>query len=130
MNWSKETNALSAETAVAVIKALLPEGNGVRMSVPGPLGLLGGYPVVVSPGCVELDLPGELTAEVAETHNRAVARLEGIEDILADGTVIFSSQTSAVLASIDQRLAEPLEVKKVAERAALLAQKLQLPQVE
>lgn len=127
MNWSKETNALSAETAASVVKALLPEGNVVRMSVPGPLGLLGGYPVVVSPGHVELDLPGDLTAETAETHNRAVARLEGIEDILANGTVIFSGQTSAALASIDQRLAEPLELAKVGERASLLAQKLELP---
>ena len=56
---AEKTNLGRTEAAAAVeaIGTLLPGAAPARLSVPGPLGLPGGFPVRVDDGEVSLDLP-------------------------------------------------------------------------
>jgi hypothetical protein len=87
---------LSAGSAVRLIKALLSDRES-HLHVPGPGGLPGGYPVVVSNAGIRLDLPSDLSLEDAIGINSRSHRYDGIERIDSDGTVVFSQETANAL---------------------------------
>lgn len=60
-------------------------------SVPGPEGLPGAYPARVSSEGVKVILPG-ITREDAIEINKAGGRIDGIEEIEDDGTVVFCDE--------------------------------------
>ncbi len=65
--------------------------------VPGPYGLPGGYPVLVSRAGIRLaETPG-LSQGQAVQINEASHRWDGIERIERDGTVVFRAESAEVL---------------------------------
>jgi hypothetical protein len=118
-------NALTAAHAVAIISGLLGDGTGLRTSAPGPLGLPGGWPVLVSCGSVVLDLPPNVDIESGLAYQARAAVGDGIAAIEADGTVHFTQAAQASLATHAPSLSEPLsrsgEVRRLAELTERLA---------
>ena len=82
---------MTAASATEVCRAFLCH-QPTCTHVPGPNGLPGGYPVEVHAQGVDLKLPPGVTLEMAEQTNRAGLRLDGIERIEANGTVVFTEE--------------------------------------
>jgi hypothetical protein len=76
--------------------ALLHDLNTYTHS-PGPNGLPGGYPVVLSAKGAEVVLPDDITLEEAIRMNEEAGRLDGIERIEDDGTVVFADYTAEIM---------------------------------
>lgn len=83
---------LVAASAVQKIMALF-NNTSELCHVAGPAGLAGGYPVRLSRSGAELVLPGEISMEQAEKINLESQKMEGIEEIGNDGTVIFTDKS-------------------------------------
>ncbi len=113
-------NAVTTAAAMPVLEALLPGAAARRWSTPAPAGLQGGYPVRIADGIVSLDLPPGVDEAEAVAYNARVGRGDGIERIDADGTVHFTDECQAAVASLSSELAAPLAVGDVPARAALL----------
>ncbi len=58
--------------------------------VPGPEGLVGGYPVRLSKDGVKVFLPEGVTREKAIQINEEAQKWDGIEKIEEDGTVVLA----------------------------------------
>jgi len=117
-------NVVTAACALPVLLALLPGAEPLRFSAPAPLGLPGGYPVRIVEGAVALDLPpGADLGEIAASHRR-IGRGDGVEEIAADGTVIFTEAARTAVAALDPALAEPLALDEAGARFELLARHL------
>ena len=111
-------NRVTETACVLTLRALLRGDERTRISVPGPLGLPGGYPVAIDHGRVELDLPpGQALDEAIEWMQR-IGRLDGVEAIADDGTVTFSESARLAVATIAPWLTEPLQPDQACERAA------------
>lgn len=113
-------NALSAASALPVIRALLPGSAPLQTSAPGPLGLPGGYPVRIADGQVRLDLPHTLSLDEARDFQRRSARLDGVETIAEDGTVFLTEAAQEILRGLHPELAEPLPPSEALNRFRLL----------
>lgn len=87
---------LTAGCSVRLIRAFLSRRR-VLTHVPGPKGLPGGYPVIVSREGVNLAPIEGVTLEEAIAINEASNRFDGIENIEADGTVVFCSEAVALM---------------------------------
>ncbi len=87
-------NLVTGATGARLIAALLGRIEQYAGHAPGPSGLCGGYPVTVSGGRLELDLPPGLTLEDAVASNREWAREEGVS-IDAHGNVRIASGRAA-----------------------------------
>ena len=109
-------NMPTAACCVAALLALLPGAHPLRMSLPAPDGLPGGYPCVVRDGGVSLDLPMGLSLQECLDFQHRMARLDGIENIDGNGTVTFTSDVMDALGPIDPVLAEPLGLGQIEER--------------
>lgn len=90
-----ELNAVTGLAGADVLRGLLA-GTEVRASLPGPLGLPGGYPVILRAGSVHLDLPAALSQADAVAHNQHWAWLDGVR--VADGRVAFAPPLRTALA--------------------------------
>ena len=90
------THFLTAGSTVRLIRALLSD-SGALLHAPGPNGLPGGYPVIVSRSSVQPALIEGLTLEEAIAINERSHRFDGIERIEADGTVVFCPEAADVL---------------------------------
>jgi hypothetical protein len=119
--FGREINALTCASAVPLLLALLPGGPSLRTSAPGPLGLLGGYPIRVTGGQATLDLPPAWPPGKAEAFQRQAARQDGIAQIEADGTVVFTPAARKALRQVDPALAEPLAPRQAHRRFLQLA---------
>ena len=103
ITWSKiDSFALFAASAVKNTVALIGS-TPLRTHVTGPMGKPGGYPVTVAEGRVELDLPAGLTPGEAVSTNEAAARLDGIQRIDTDGTVVYTPEVRRVMESLGYR---------------------------
>jgi hypothetical protein len=111
-------NEVTAPAALQTILALLPGAAPSRLSVPGPLGLPGGYPVRIADGAVELDLPPGQELDEAIRFNDRMGRGDGVEAIAADGTVTFADAAREAVAGLAPWLGEPLPPEEMDERAA------------
>jgi len=89
-------NRVTASAAVDGLRALISPG-ATRTHLPGVLGLVGGYPVVVEAGCIRLDLAANWTETDAIATNEASLPGDGIERIEADGTIVFTAVTIGAL---------------------------------
>jgi hypothetical protein len=87
--------AMVVSSALSIIEPLV---DGVRAfaHAPGPLGLPGGYPIMIDDGKVSLDLPDGLSEAAALDINRQGQRLDGIASIEA-GRVVFEEATMGVM---------------------------------
>lgn len=91
------TGLLMTAASAAVILDGIANNTGVITHAPGPNGLPGGYPVQVKAEGVRVILPDGLTLDDAIRINEEGLRLDGIEKIEDDGTVIFAEKNMAIL---------------------------------
>lgn len=90
---SCELNLIAGHSAALLIRDLLG-GAEVHTTLPGPLGLPGGYPVRIAED-IELDLPPGLSRAAAVEWNRAAARRDGVD--VDNGQVRFSERVLGAL---------------------------------
>ena len=67
---------------------------------PGPAGVLGGYPVRLDNNGAHIVLPDGLSLEDAIIMNERAQRLEGVEKLTSNGTVIFTDEAVGVLEDV------------------------------
>ena len=91
-----EFTRVSASSTIKNMLALLHD-TGLHTHSPGPNGLPGGYPVVLSARGAEVVLPDEITLEQAVRMNEESGRLDGVERIEDDGTVVFAEYTRKIM---------------------------------
>lgn len=115
---------LTAMSAVSVLENLFADDE-VHVHAPGPQGLPGGYPVKVGMGQVLLGLPYGVRREEAIQLNEAGQRQDGIETIMADGTVAFGREQMGVMEQMLGFFMPELKVQDAAERAHELGRKYQ-----
>ncbi len=84
-----------AASAMAAITAWLT-GSGEVVHVPGPFGMVGGYPVTLWPEPA-LALPPGVSREEAVAVNVAGQKAEGIEAFEEDGTMVLTDVARATL---------------------------------
>lgn len=94
----RATHLLTASVTLPLLRALLGE-NQVSLHAPGVHGLPGGYPVLASRAGVELNLQG-VEREQAIAINQQSQPFDGIEAVLADGTVVVKQENAAQLKKI------------------------------
>ncbi|MFD2767152.1 hypothetical protein [Micromonospora eburnea] len=122
----RELNGIAGHAAARLLLALVT-GAEVRTSLPGPLGLPGGYPVTVADGSVTLRLPPGVTRADAVAWNLRVGRDDGVE--VVDGRVSHSPRAIDALAPYLPELAAGWPVAaldEVTERLTELRQRLRL----
>jgi hypothetical protein len=91
--------SVTASSATAMLLALARR-KGEVVHAPGPLGLVGGYPVRVSADGLLVDLPAKLTLDDAIAVNRECQRYDGIKSVDDDGTVRFTDAAADVLSQV------------------------------
>ncbi|MGO4567495.1 hypothetical protein AB4Z52_21060 [Rhizobium sp. 2YAF20] len=91
--------SVTASSATAMLLALAKR-SGQVVHAPGPLGLVGGYPVCISPMGLLVDLPAKLTLDEAIDINRQCQRFDGIESVDDDGTVRFTEHAAGVMREV------------------------------
>jgi hypothetical protein len=82
----------------ALLLAGLAAGREMRASLPGPLGLPGGYPVRIQGRTIELDLPTDMPQSQALALNSQWAERDGVH-VERDGKVTFSERGSHEIGS-------------------------------
>lgn len=113
-------NVITAAAALPPILALLPGAKPLCFSVPAPMGLPGGYPVIITDGHVGLDLPQNANLQEAVDYQWQIARHDGVKTVTEDGTVLFSDKAVEAVKSVDPRLSEPLKLEECWSRWQLL----------
>jgi len=96
----------------------------LRMSVPGPNGLPGGYPCRLSREGADVVLPHDLTLEDAVEINEKGAKFDGIEAVKEDGTVIYLDENVRNMEVVLGYSCKELRISEVDERAKELNAKL------
>jgi hypothetical protein len=81
-----ELNAIAAQAAAQLLDALA-SGGELETSLPGPLGLPGGYPVRIESRRVQLRLPLDVTREQAVAWNQRASLRDGV--LVEDGEISF-----------------------------------------
>ncbi len=94
--YRMDFNLLTASAATKLIPALLGT-TPTLCHVPGPMGMVGGYPVRAGNGTVALDLAPGWTVEGARRVNEDALTHDGIAGVGPDGTVAFTDATRAGL---------------------------------
>ena len=88
--------SVSASSTIKNMLALLHDLNTYTHS-PGPNGLPGGYPVVLNADGAEVVLPDDITLQEAIRMNEEAGRLDGVERIEDDGTVVFADYATEIM---------------------------------
>lgn len=106
-----------AASAVKNIMAMINDTNELT-NAPGPNGLPGGYAVRVSAKGPEVALPEGLTLEKAIQVNKDALKLDGIEEIKEDGTIVFTQESRRLHKErLGSDIGEDLRLEDVEERA-------------
>ncbi len=113
----RATHYLTAGSAVRLILGLLGRDR-VRLHVPGPQGLPGGYPVWVGRGRVVLDTDAGLSREEMIEINQRSHRFDGIERIEEDGAAIFRPEAAERLEALMDYRCDRLAPEDAAGQAA------------
>jgi NAD(P)-dependent dehydrogenase (short-subunit alcohol dehydrogenase family) len=96
----------------------------LRMCVPGPNGLPGGYPCRLGQEGAEVVLPDDLTLEDAIEINEKGARFDGIEAVKDDGTVVYLDENVRNMEDVLGYQCKELRISEVDQRAKELNAKL------
>jgi len=88
--------AMTAASALSVLEPIADQRRAV-VHAPGPLGMVGGYPVMLDSQGIHLALPGGMSAQDALKTNISGQVQDGIAEIGQDGTVVFEEASMAVL---------------------------------
>lgn len=111
----RDLNVISGGSAVPVLLALAGTAD-CASHVPGPAGRPGGYPVKVSAGKVELDLPRGLGESDAVAWNLHFEQADGASVI--DRKVVYSSRAREAIAQYDSGIADGFHVEDLSEAYA------------
>ena len=87
---------VSTSSALKNLKAMIFDQN-LRTHSPGPNGLPGGYPVLLNSLGAEVVLPLEITLDEAVKMNKESGKLDSIEEIKEDGTVVFTDYAYEIM---------------------------------
>ena len=112
-------NRVTASAAVDGLRALVSP-TATRTHLPGVLGLVGGYPVIVEAGRVHLDLAESWTEADAVRTNETALPGDGIERIEADGTIVFTAGTVEALYALTGTIVECAHPNSAADQARLI----------
>lgn len=107
---------VSASSTLKNLNAMLND-TGLRTHSPGPNGLPGGYPVLLNKEGAKVILPLEITLEEAVKMNEESGKLDGIEKIKDDGTVVFADYTYEIMRDVlgfDHKSFKPSDSKEYA----------------
>jgi hypothetical protein len=111
-------------TSAATVLATFLNGERRRHHTPGPLGLVGGYPVeIAEDGTVALDLPPGVDRERAVQINVEGQRFDGIQDV-EPGRVTITDAASDVLYKITGVELPPVTTANVADVAREVVDRL------
>jgi len=88
--------------AASVVKNIyhLLFDTGELSFAPGPNGEVGGYPIRMSAKGVEIVLPEGITMEEARKINNDAQKNDGVEEIEADGTIVFTDRAYSLMKEI------------------------------
>lgn len=89
-------NSITGAAAVPMLLALLGRRAAWAGHAAGPLGLIGGYPVVVTADSVEIDLPEGVGLAEAAALNMAAATSDGVT-VMENGEVVLSDTATEAL---------------------------------
>ncbi|MER9121364.1 NAD-dependent epimerase/dehydratase family protein [Mesorhizobium sp. M0954] len=117
-----EGESVTASSATAVLRALADRVERV-VHAPGPLGLVGGYPVRVAPTGISIDLPEGLSLDDAVEVNRGCQKYDGIEAVECDGTVRFTAESAEVMRELLAYDCDAMALDECEDRAEELAAK-------
>jgi hypothetical protein len=107
-----ELNQIGGHAAARLAAGLLAEPDTeVATHLPGPLGLPGGYPVLVTAKRIELRLPHGIDAATAIDWNQGMAVHDGVQ--VRDGRVAFPSHTAETLRAHLPALADGYPVRDI-----------------
>jgi len=109
-------NRVTASAAVDGLRALVSP-TATRTHLPGVLGLVGGYPVIVEAGRVHLNLAESWTEADAIGTNEAALPGDGIERIKADGAIVFTVGTVEALYALTGATIECAHPDSAADQA-------------
>ncbi|WP_261566765.1 hypothetical protein [Frankia gtarii] len=87
---------MTAASALSVLEPLIDQRDAL-VHAPGPAGRVGGYPLRLANGAIQLALPDAVGVDEAREINLSGQRADGIREIGPDGTVRFESWAAAVL---------------------------------
>jgi malate/lactate dehydrogenase len=107
------------KTAVSFLNNVLGiyyDTKKIHESVPGPEGLPGAYPARLSADGAQIVLPG-ISREKAIEINKAGGRIDGIEEIKDDGTVVYLDQNVQYMREVVGYECKQLKLEESEERA-------------
>ncbi|WP_257347462.1 saccharopine dehydrogenase NADP-binding domain-containing protein [Pseudalkalibacillus decolorationis] len=107
---------VSASSTIKNMYALL-NPTPIFTHSPSPNGLPGGYPIILSNKGAELALPEGITEEEAIKINEESAKLDGIERVDSDGTVVYTDYAHKILKEMigfDRKSFKPEESYEIA----------------
>jgi hypothetical protein len=108
-----EVNRVIGFTA-AILLARIISGERIEACVPGPMGLPGGYPVIIEGGSLQLNLPPDVEEAEAIAWNERCALADGVR-VLPSGHVEFSVQVKSALAHYLPEVANGFHVSQMSE---------------
>jgi hypothetical protein len=113
-------NALNASSSARLLCAMVLGRDQTGIHVPGPGGLLGGYPVRLRGGAPELDLPNGVSYREAVDWNRARSVRDGA---VVDGDrVVFSPDAAERVRAVAPDLSDGFTIGDWEDAAAAFVQ--------
>jgi len=119
-------SAVSASSAIRNLGALLSK-EPVSTHSPGPNGLPGGYPVILSREGAKVDLPADISLEEAIKMNKEAQTYDGIKEIDKDARVHFMPYAIDIMKEVlnfDCSSFTPQECDELAKEQMLRFQEL------
>lgn len=113
---------LTACSAVTVIEGLFSP-TPVLVHAPGPLGLPGGYPVLLQDGRIEVQFSEACPQDEAVRINTICQSQDGIDEIHCDGSVTYNPQCMAVMQAMLGYSKNTMSLEQSADFARELASK-------
>lgn len=117
--WGEASHPLTAASVVRHVELLLGERAGSE-HMPGPCGLVGGYPVRVGRDGVVVDPPPGTTVDALRVAQEETQQEDGIAAIAGDGTVVFTDEAAEQMRSLFGRAHAELHPDDVARQASSL----------
>lgn len=113
---------LTASSAVTVIEGIFSD-TPIKVHAPGPLGLPGGYPVILHGGSVHVLFTPDCDRDAAIKINNLCQRQDGIDEIDDDGRVTFNDECMSVMDKLLGYSKRTMSISQSGEFAQELGQK-------